>query len=149
MRSFNARKVRRLVAEDLAREQLGKAEFQRREREGYANFRESKLRDFRAAVSKLPYETAAPQLARLELIRRGEWVGSPLENDYGDTGEELIRRGSWYSFNQNQNAAEVATVALVSAFVHVCCLSVPRSKTRRGRRSQPAVDRQGTHPSCS
>ena len=101
MRSLNARKLRRLVAGHLAGEQLVKAEFQRRERERYANFGESKLRNIRAAVSKLPYETAAAQLTRLELIRRGEWVDSPLENDYGDAGEELIKRGAWYSFNPN------------------------------------------------
>ena len=125
MRSLNVRKLRRLVAEDLAREQLLKAEFQRGERERYANFSESKLRNIRAAVSKLPYETAAAQLARLELIKRGEWVDSTLGKDHGDAREELIKPGAWYSFNQNQNAAEVATVALVSAFVHVCCLLLP------------------------
>ena len=149
LRTLNVRRLRRLVSQDVAMEQPVNGELERREVERYKKFSDSKLRNVRAAVSKWPYETYEARLARKELIRRGEWVDSPLENDYGDAGEELVKRGAWYSFNQNENAAEVATVALVSAFVHVCCLSVPRSKTRRGRRSQAAVDRRGTHPTCS
>ena len=91
LRTVNVRRLRRLVSQDVAMEQPVNGELERRDVERYKKFSDSKLRNVRAAVSKWPYETYEARLARKELIRRGEWVDSPLENDYGDAGEELIK----------------------------------------------------------
>ena len=76
-------RLRRLAIKDSSLVPCVNTELKRREIQKYMGYSESKLRNIRAAVCNLNFETTPAKMARQELVRRGEW-------DYGDMGEEAL-----------------------------------------------------------
>ena len=76
-------RLRRLAIKDCSLVPFVNTELKRREIQKYMGYSERKLRNIRAAVCNLNFQTTPAKMARQELVRRGEW-------DYGDMGEEAL-----------------------------------------------------------
>ena len=84
-------RLRRLAMKDCSLVPCVNTELKRREIQKYMGYSESKVRNIRAAVCNLNFETTPAKIARQELVQRGE-------GDYGDMGEEALMAASGLAF---------------------------------------------------
>ena len=113
---------------DGSMEMLVKSELGRLEKERLNQYNDNQLRNVRRTECVESFETARARWVGEELIRRCEWVNSPLKNESEFTSKK-----------EDEEAAgvEVSALALISCVL----LCQPARRGRRGKRGSRKVQK--------